>query len=173
MTECSNHYYLEEFNRGMDAYYGGYQCDNNLQFGWYRFRGAAGTQMPTSCVVRYRCGMNAPGWLNGAHPSVADGIVHATVCFSYYYGCCQWRRSIRVRNCGGFYVYELGPTPHCNLRYCGNGGGKERTIVRRTDGCIMSVRVNFITKNFISLFPCFYSQLLSNAKCHYHDVITR
>ena len=88
---------------------------------------------PTSCVVRYRCGAYAPGWLNSAHPSVADGIVHATAGFNYYYGCCSWTKSIRVRNCGGFYVYELGPPPVCNARYCGNGRGKDKTIVRRTD----------------------------------------
>ena len=111
------------------------QCDSTLPFGWYRFRGAAGTEMPTSCVGTNRCGTHAPGWLNGSHPSVADGAVHATVCLSWVWGCCSWSTSIRVRNCSGFYVYELGPTPGCHLRYCGNGGGegtKANKICRQT-----------------------------------------
>ena len=128
LTECSHHSYLEDSVRGMgfyNGYYGYYQCDNYLPFGWYRFRGAAGTEMPTSCVGKNRCSSHAPGWLNGSHPSVADGAVHATVCFHWSSGCCAWSTSIRVRNCGGFYVYELGPPPACWLRYCGNGGGED------------------------------------------------
>ena len=125
--ECSNHSYLEDNHRGMGfyGYYGYYRCDNYLPSGWYRFRGAAGTEMPTSCVGTHRCGTYAPGWLNGPHPSVADGAVYATVCFHWSSRCCRWSRSIRVRNCSGFYVYELGPPPTCSLRYCGNGGGEE------------------------------------------------
>ena len=117
----------------MDFYngYNGYvQCDSHLTFGWYRFRGAAGTQMPTSCVGMNRCGTHAPGWLNRVHPSIAEGIVPATVCFHWNSGCCEWYTNIRVRNCGGFYVYELGPPPNCQLRYCGNGGGKKQTDIQ-------------------------------------------
>ena len=121
-----------------NGYHGYYQCDNNLSFGWYRFRGAAGTEMPTSCVGKNRCSSHATGWLNGAHPSVADGIVHATVCFHWSSGCCHWSINIRVRNCSGFYVYELGPPPGCYFRYCGNGGGEDgdrigRQADRQTD----------------------------------------
>ena len=152
--ECSHHSYLEDSVRGMgfyNGYYGYYQCDNLLPSGWYRFRGAAGTEMPTSCVGKNRCSSHAPGWLNGSHPSVADGAVHATVCFHWSFGCCHWSTSIRVRNCGGFYVYELGPTPVCWLRYCGNGGGedtKEDTIDRHTDSIVKITLNNNITTIF-------------------------
>ncbi|XP_020618065.1 uromodulin-like [Orbicella faveolata] len=67
LSECSHHSYLEDSVRGMgfyNGYYGYYQCDNYLPFGWYRFRGAAGTEMPTSCVGKNRCSSHAPGWLN-------------------------------------------------------------------------------------------------------------
>ena len=100
------------------------KCDRLLPFGWYRFGGAAGTEMPTSCVGQNRCGTHAPGWLNGSHPRATDGIVTAKVCFHWLYNCCLWSVNIRVRNCSGFYVYELVPPRSCHLRYCGNGGGK-------------------------------------------------
>ena len=79
--------------------------------------------MATSCVGKNRCSSHAPGWLSTPHPSKDDGIVSGTVCFHWDSGCCHWSRNIRVRNCSGFYVYELGPPPACWLRYCGNGGG--------------------------------------------------
>ncbi|XP_044165767.1 uncharacterized protein LOC114963338 isoform X2 [Acropora millepora] len=130
LSECFNHSYLEDSVRGQgfyNGYYGYYQCDNYLPFGWYRFRGAAGTQMPTKCVGKNRCSSHAPGWLSASHPSVEDGIVTAKVCFHWTSGCCTWSTNIRVRNCSGFYVYELRPPPTCWLRYCGNGGSNQST----------------------------------------------
>ena len=62
-----------------------------------------------------------PGWLNGSHPSVADGIARRKVCFQYEKECCQRSTVMDVRNCGSFYVYKLRPPPVCNARYCGNG----------------------------------------------------
>ena len=126
-SECYNYSYLTEAERSMGYYnrLNGYlKCDRFLPFGWYRFDGAAGTEMPTSCVGQYRCGTHAPGWLNGSHPRVTDGIVTAKVCFHWGSDCCLWSANIRVRNCSGFYVYELVPPRGCHLRYCGNGGGK-------------------------------------------------
>ena len=93
-----------------------------LSTDWYRFSGAAGNQMAESCVDRYRCGTYYPGWLNGSHPTVNEGAVQRRVCFSYYvYGgdCCSLSTYIRVRNCGGFFVYQLKPLTVCNSRYCG------------------------------------------------------
>ena len=95
-----------------------------LSTDWYRFSGAAGNQMAESCVVVNRCGTYYPGWLNGSHPTVNEGVVQRTVCFRFIRFCCYFSTYIRVRNCGGFYVYELKPTKtFFNLRYCGNGCG--------------------------------------------------
>ena len=75
--------------------------------------------MATSCPPGGRCGAVAPGWLNGGHPTVADGQVSRTVCFYYGNNCCEWSTDIYVRNCGSFYVYYFsGSTPSCDLRYC-------------------------------------------------------
>ena len=79
--------------------------------------------MAESCVDSLRCGTFTPGWLNGSHPTVNEGVVQRRVCFGYHGHCCIYSTYIRVRNCGGFYVYQLKPliiTP-CYLRYCGNG----------------------------------------------------
>ncbi|XP_015749231.1 PREDICTED: cubilin-like, partial [Acropora digitifera] len=135
LSECYNHSYLEDSVRAQgfyNGYHGYYQCDNYLPFGWYRFRGAAGTQMPTKCVGQNRCSSHAPGWLSASHPSVEDGIVTAKVCFHWSSGCCTWSTYIRVRNCSGFYVYELRPPPTCWLRYCGNGGSNQSTSSPQT-----------------------------------------
>ena len=44
--------------------------------------GDAGTKMPTKRVDAYHCGTVWSGWLDGAHPTLKDGEVHRTVCFS-------------------------------------------------------------------------------------------
>ena len=99
-----------------------------LATGWYRFQGAAGDRMPDECVLRFRCGTKHPGWLNGTHPTIADGVTTRTVCFSNRTNCCSWRIMIKVKNCSSYYVYELqrprGPRSSWpeSLRYCGNAG---------------------------------------------------
>ena len=71
-------------------------CDNELLEGWYRFVGAAGTKMPTTRVPRNRCGTQFSGWLNGIHPTVEDGEVYRTVCFSKLYDGCKYSNEISV-----------------------------------------------------------------------------
>jgi len=103
-----------------DTYTGKNLCDNELEKGWYRFEGDAGTRMPTTCVDKDKCGTRFPGWLNGIHPTVADGEVDCEVCFSAFSpDCCYYRKYIRVKNGSSYYVYKLGGTPSCDLRYCG------------------------------------------------------
>ena len=102
-----------------DTYTGKILCDNKLKKGWYRFEGDAGTKMPTTCVHKGKCGTSYPGWLNGIHPTVADGEVIREVYFHAYLSCCSYRRIIRVKNCSSYYVYRLDRTPGCDLRYCG------------------------------------------------------
>ena len=94
-------------------------CDSDLPWGWYRFVGAAGTKMPTTRVPAFRCGTHWPGWLDGAHPTVEDGEVQRTVCFSDRFTGCKSFAGISVKNCGSYFIYELKNPPRCNLRYCG------------------------------------------------------
>ena len=121
LAECRSYRTLNEYNRAQ-GYKGVVKCDRSLAKAWYRFTGLAGNKMPENVVAKYQCGTHAPGWLDGSHPSVADGAVQRKVCFHWSSNDCRWSTNIRVRNCGAFFVYELPPTRYCNLRYCGNRG---------------------------------------------------
>ncbi|KAL9973650.1 hypothetical protein ACROYT_G020131 [Oculina patagonica] len=121
LSECSSYTFLNESNRAKTYYDSNtLLCDEELS-GWYRFGGEAGNQMADSCVSRRHCGAGMPGWLDGSHPSMADGVVRRKVCFQWLNYCCQRITAINVRNCGRFYVYKLKKPPVCNARYCGNG----------------------------------------------------
>lgn len=102
------------------------RCDSHLN-GWYRFMGRAGNRMQNSCSYgrsgHNKCGSRFQGWLLNSHPSYHEGEVYRTVCFSRDNSCyCNYKKAIKVKNCGNFYVYWLDGTPTCNLRYCGAKG---------------------------------------------------
>ncbi|XP_078354379.1 uncharacterized protein LOC144638984, partial [Oculina patagonica] len=122
MDGCKNYIVLNEADRSQGNAVLNYLCDRNLVTGWFRFQGDAGVQIPDKCVLMWRCGTRYPGWLNGAHPSVAEGVVTRRVCYTASRNCCVWQNNIKVKNCSGFYVYELQKPPRCSLRYCGNAG---------------------------------------------------
>ncbi|XP_046843367.1 uncharacterized protein LOC124437433 [Xenia sp. Carnegie-2017] len=119
---CGGQYkWLKESTRRYDYTSPGYYCDQSLS-GWHRFGGSAGTQMFSGCIKDGKqCGTQATGYLTGGHPGVNDGIVERTVCFSFNTKCCMWRRTIKVLNCGSFYVYKINGIPHCTMRYCSTG----------------------------------------------------
>ncbi|PVD19125.1 hypothetical protein C0Q70_21688 [Pomacea canaliculata] len=99
-------------------------CDIDLVAGWYRFVVDAESKMPETCVDTLKCGTTVPIWLNGTHPSVSDGIQTRRACANLQTGgtsnspCCGQAVNIGVKNCGGFYVYYLHPTPACPMAYC-------------------------------------------------------
>lgn len=119
IVECTSYASLTSGDRKTTHILTSSKCDKNLD-GWYRFEGAAGTRMPTSCPPASRCNTNVPGWLNGSHPTVADGRVTRQVCFHWSSNCCYRTTNIQVRNCSSFYVYHFSGTPSCYYRYCGS-----------------------------------------------------
>ena len=124
-AECNSHKNLSDSNRIKSFNDKNVVlCDTSLANTWYRFVGAAGNQIAESEVPTWHCGTHAPGWLNGTHPSEADGAVDRQVCFHWTGGNCQWSKNIQVRNCGDFYVYKLVKPPGCSMRYCGEQAGK-------------------------------------------------
>ena len=119
--ECHSYIVNKETDRSVMFVYNGSsncKCDKPLAAGWSRFNSTAGSKMPTNCTQKNRCNTIASGWLSGINPSPQEGIVTRTVCFSFISGCCWQQTSIRVRNCGLFYVYYLTETPGCYYRYC-------------------------------------------------------
>ena len=117
---CYNYRNLSEANRksSYDTPHGSELCDNSLSEGWHRFVGAAGTKMPTTRVPAYRCGTNWSGWLMTAHPTLEDGEVLRTVCFSDRSTGCKHSNEISVKNCGSYFIYEFFKPPGCDSRYC-------------------------------------------------------
>lgn len=104
------------------SYTSSVNCDSNFKWvGWYRmFYQGQSAMMTESCVENFRCGTHAPLWLNGAHPSLEDGIVVRAVCGSWTAGCCTFSSSpIRVKACpGNYYVYEFVQPNFCSGVYC-------------------------------------------------------
>ena len=122
MDGCTSYTVLSEADRAQgNARPPYYKNDMGLITGWYRFQGAAGDRMPYKCVLMYHCGAEYPGWFNGAHPTVTEGVVTRTVCYGYEFGCCGHSSIIKVKNCSSYYVYEL-PRTFSFFRYCGNAG---------------------------------------------------
>ena len=79
--------------------------------------------MADKCIPLWGCGTLSPGWLNGTHPTVAESVVTREVCYHALYSCCSWSNNIKVKNCSGYYVYELQKPPFFfTFRYCGNAG---------------------------------------------------
>ena len=124
-SECSNYDVLDEPWRKLEvSIRSGYglRCDKTMSVGWKRFADSIGGKMPDSCPVsRFRCSTNAPGWLNGSHPTVVGQKTAMKVCFRFYGRCCFVQVSVEVTNCGAYYVYNLRNPPTCFLAYCASG----------------------------------------------------
>ena len=77
--------------------------------------------MVDNCIPVRKCSSDLTGWLNGEHPTFADSIVGREVCFHGLLNCCYWTVQIRVRECQGYYVYELNlsPTERVNVTLSG------------------------------------------------------
>jgi cysteine-rich repeat protein len=117
--ECQGISVVDDATRNIDSSET-IECDEGLPADgqWTRFTGGAGTTMPLSPPSTFSCGAHAPGWLNGALPTEADGIVDRQVCFNWDGNMCNWKISIQVRDCGPFTMFRLFPVPACALRYC-------------------------------------------------------
>ena len=74
-------------------------------------------RMPIKCPAKRRCSTHAPGWLQGGHPTVAQGTVSRKVCYHWSRGCCQWSNNIRS-GIVGLFMSMNWRGPACSLRYC-------------------------------------------------------
>ncbi|XP_019646874.1 PREDICTED: oncoprotein-induced transcript 3 protein-like [Branchiostoma belcheri] len=121
---CSNYITLSDAWRNVQDVNSGNadRCDSGFAGEWYRFTGSAGNAMPTAAPPDvYRCGTDAPMWMNGQHPTLADGEVSRQACAYWSGNTCNWQTTIQVRACSaGYYVYKLPAAPACSLTYCGS-----------------------------------------------------
>ena len=119
VSEYNQYKFLNDSDRRND-FGRGKKCDRNLTEDWYRFSEGAGTSRATQCIPdAQRCGTDLTGRMDGAHPTVDEGVVSRKVCFSGFYSCCYRHIMINVRNCSSFFVYRLKPVQVCHSRYCG------------------------------------------------------
>eukprot|EP00088_Acartia_fossae_P059504 TRINITY_DN706_c0_g1_i13.p1 TRINITY_DN706_c0_g1~~TRINITY_DN706_c0_g1_i13.p1 ORF type:complete len:342 (-),score=44.38 TRINITY_DN706_c0_g1_i13:286-1278(-) len=84
---------------------------------WYRFVGPSGHKMPEYAPGYNSCGAWGAGWLRDSHPRVPGKTINATVCFDYGSHCIK-PLSVKVTNCGEFFVYYLPDMPNQGARYC-------------------------------------------------------
>jgi hypothetical protein len=98
-------------------------CDKDIihDDGWYRFSSEAGGEIATTKPMVESCGTLSPIWMNGSHPTVQEGTVTRKACVNvphqYPFGCGS-SYSIKVRNCSGYYIYQLKKPASCNKAYC-------------------------------------------------------
>ncbi|XP_078377877.1 uncharacterized protein LOC144661039 [Oculina patagonica] len=126
---CEHYSVLNETDRaqGHVVMDGNFSCDIGLSPGPKRFQGAAGDRMADKCVPQNHCGTKYPGWLNGSHPSVAEGVVSRKICYSNSTDCCFTFHYADVKNCSGYYIYQIQAVPGCPYRICGNAGAASVT----------------------------------------------
>ncbi|XP_072893130.1 uncharacterized protein [Hemitrygon akajei] len=118
---CVNHTILDQPWRSTDCSLEecrNYMNDETRTEGWYRFKSSGGWRIPETVISPNKCSGTSPGWLDGSHPSVGEGEVNRTVCFSWEKNNCSTKRTIKIKNCGAFFVYWLKPTHCCNKVYC-------------------------------------------------------
>ena len=115
---CQKYQNLTDGTRKYDHITVQSKCDDTLIFGWYRFQGAAGTKVATTCPPVNRCDTSSPVWLNGKHPSVAEGTVQRNFCIHQIGNCCHSSFKVYVKNCSSYYMYKLFYPGVCNTRYC-------------------------------------------------------
>ncbi|XP_067834704.1 uncharacterized protein [Heptranchias perlo] len=111
---CEDHTVLDQSWRSSDCVEtqctGQLEGDDKLVQGWYRFKSSGGWKIPETAVPFRHCSTDGPGWLNGSHPTVGQGAVTRTVCFTNYGNNCRWIHEAKIKNCTSYFVYELGPT---------------------------------------------------------------
>lgn len=86
-------------------------CDVDIISGWYRFVNEVGGEIPGFKKDKYHCRTVAPIWMQGPHPSEANGVVDRAACADFnnmFPGCLSF--TTKVKNCSSFYVLSCSTT---------------------------------------------------------------
>lgn len=111
--ECLEYSTLDSLDRRRDQYArDGEQTSDDRTLStssWYRISGHAGNQIAMECVrhSRFACYARLQGWIRGNMPTVAEGRVDRAMCFRDQNNCCLKSKTITVRNCGSYFVYQF------------------------------------------------------------------
>ncbi|XP_057295079.1 uncharacterized protein LOC130623591 isoform X2 [Hydractinia symbiolongicarpus] len=124
ITECYNYtlhqesWRLYELNNNSNNQTNQSSCDGrNLKNGWHRFDVGIGTKILSNCTnAPNQCGTRSPGWMQGPHPEVDDGIVSRNLRYYTHY-CGDDHGAVLVRNCGNFYTYRFGNIPYWSCQF--------------------------------------------------------
>merc|ERR1719204_1108674 len=123
-AQCLNYKELNSPTRKSTSPTRSYKCDDQSLSrdwkgtGWYCITGGAGTQLADTLVPQSHCGTARTGSLTGGHPTVEQGEVTRTVNFNWDGNPADNKRTIRVINCGPYFVYYLVTVAGCNDGYC-------------------------------------------------------
>lgn len=93
--------------------------------------------MVIECVFMKYCGIEVIGWIKGFCFFKEDGVVDCIVCFYWGGECCFGQIIVKVRNCGGFYLFYLRRNfvgVYKNFCYCGNNEGNVEVNVFEQEG---------------------------------------
>jgi len=124
-SQCTTYKQLSSAKRKR-TYGSGSYCDSTVRGSggddytgpaWYRIVGQAGTKLIENNPDKHMCGSSATGYLTEGHPSLRGSVKSVKLCFQWN-SACEWHSSVKITNCGDFFVYYLPNTPVCNLRYC-------------------------------------------------------
>ena len=118
---CSKYQSLSDGSRLVSSSSSSINDDSKVnETDWYLFKDHHNyLRIPTTCVPENRCGATAPGHMQGALPTVNEGIVKRKMCFHSNGNCCHNSVDIYVRNCYMFYVYNLKKLDEAwKARYC-------------------------------------------------------
>ena len=123
LTECTSYSTINDPTRSVsnEAESEFARCDKGIltSESWVRFTGSGGTVIPNNPPQAYHCGTDFSGWIRGAHPAVAEGVVQRELCYRYNENECGFDSyEISIRNCGSFFVYKPPDLTECYLRLC-------------------------------------------------------
>ncbi|XP_050418749.1 von Willebrand factor D and EGF domain-containing protein isoform X2 [Patella vulgata] len=100
-------------------------CDVYIRGGWHRFLiNGTNAILPTQCVEVFRCGTQAPIWLELKSGMPLPGHEkRGQACAAWQLprkevNCCMAKTLAVVKNCGNFYIYRISGARGCNLGYC-------------------------------------------------------
>ncbi|XP_021375515.1 von Willebrand factor D and EGF domain-containing protein-like [Mizuhopecten yessoensis] len=123
-----------------------YENDLLINEGWYRSVSGAGGTIPRTAPGSGKCGTRNPVWMDDTLPTNGETKSVTMCAVGVFSPCFPTWSTVRVKNCGSFYVYDLKRTPgdygYCfgTETKCPDGKSSETGF---TPGCISFVDIPY------------------------------